>query len=108
MAFPSVPHYWLVFVLNLIGLEGLLDAILSLYRVNKVYMDTRNGVVFMFSVLSGVLQGCPLSGSVFVVAFDPVWHMFRIHLGNPFVAWVGACANDIGMALSQLRHLPIV
>ena len=70
-------------------------------------MNTKNGVVFMFIVLSGVLQGCPLSGSLFVVAIDPLLHMFKLQLESPSLAKVRACADDIGMALSQLRHLPI-
>ena len=60
----------------------------------------------MFVVLSGVLQGCPLSGSLLVIVIDPLLHMFKTQLENTGLATTRACADDIGVALRQLQSLP--
>ena len=56
-------------------------------------------------MLSGVLQGCPLSGSLFVIAIDPLLHQFHKHLCAPALATVRVCADDVGAAVRQLRTL---
>ena len=109
MAFPSVCNASAFFLLSFVGMpEGLVDAIRAVYKMNKAYMNTPSGIVFMFLILSGVLQGCPLSGSLFVIAIDPSLHMFKTMLKDSSVAWVRACADDIGTSLTQFRHLPVV
>ena len=62
----------------------------------------------MFIILPWVLQSCPFPGSLVVVAIDPLLHMLRICLENSPLAWVRACADDIGMAMSRLRRFPLV
>ena len=59
----------------------------------------------MFSVLSGVLQGCPLSGVLFNFAIDPLLYLFSTLIITPGFGKVLACADDIGASLVQLRHL---
>ena len=109
MAFPSVCHAWVFFFLDFFGMPvGSVDAIKALYKMNRAYMSSPNGIILMFVILFGVLQGCPLSGSLFVIAIDPLLHMFKTMLENSNLAWVRACADDIGISLSQLRHLSIV
>ena len=68
--------------------------------MNKADMSPPNGMIFMFVILSGVLQGCPLSGSLFVIAIDPLLHMFKTMLENSSLAWVRACADDICISLT--------
>ena len=70
----------------------MIDAILAMYRKGRAYLNTHNGIVFMFVALPGVLRGCPLSGSLFVIAIDPLLHMFEIRLENSSRAWVRAYA----------------
>ena len=109
MASNSVSNAWVVFLLGFIGFPaGIYDAILVLYRMKKAYMNTHKGIIFMSVVLSGVLQGCPLSGSLFVIAVDPLLHMFSICLENSSLARARACADDIGLAIHEFKHLPIV
>ena len=99
-AFPSVAHAWIFNVLLLINMpEGLYDLICALYKCNMAYMCTPAGNKFIFMILWGVLQGCPLSGSLFVMAIDPLLHMFRIMLEDSALGAVRACADDIGIAL---------
>ena len=51
---------------------------------------------WLFMVGCGVLQGCPLSASLFVVAIDPLLLMFEKHLHDPLLGTVRACGDDIG------------
>ena len=75
----------------------------TLYRHTKELMKSNDEFVSMFIIFSGLLQGCPLSGSLFVIAIDPLLHIIKIHLGGYSIAWARAFADDIGMALRQLR-----
>ena len=71
-------------------------------------MDTHNGIALVPLVLSGVQKGCLLSGSLFAIAIDPLLHMLRIQIQSSSLAWARACADDIGTAMIQSRHLPKV
>eukprot|EP00959_Pyramimonas_sp_CCMP1952_P323638 6773090-Pyramimonas_sp.AAC.1 len=51
-------------------------------------------------MISGVLQGCPLSGSLFAIAIDSfLWDVFR-SVQRPGHGQIRACADDIGAVLS--------
>ena len=63
---------------------------------------------WLFRVISGVLQGCPLSGSPFVIAIDPLLFMFERRISDPSYGMVAACADDIGAFLEELQHLSIL
>ena len=71
-------------------------------------MSTDDVTALMFMVLSGVLQGCPLSGSLFAIGIDASLHICRICQECFHLAWIRTCAVDVGMAMSKLRHLPLV
>ena len=43
-------------------------------------MNTHEGPAFIFIILSGVLQGCLLSGSLFAISIDPLLQMFKVKL----------------------------
>ena len=62
-AFPSVAHEWLFLVLKAIDiLKGLLNLISGMYDCNEVPGESDSGYTWPSIVLSGVPQGCPLSG----------------------------------------------
>ena len=62
-AFPSVFQAWLLLVLKAIQApEGFINTFTSMYSENHAYSRNQGGLVLMFKVFSGVLQGCPLSG----------------------------------------------
>ena len=65
----------------------------------------RGGLVLMFKVFSGVLQGCPLSGALFDVGIGPLLWCFSRTIVRPGLGKVFACADDIGAALTSLRAL---
>jgi hypothetical protein len=102
-AFPSVAHAWLFCVLDAVRLwPAFVRAIKNLYKGNEAFCITGGVLMHMFSILSGVLQGCPLSGSLFVLVVDRLLWMFRVQVSS---AVIRACADDIGAALRRLEDL---
>eukprot|EP00959_Pyramimonas_sp_CCMP1952_P062508 1307089-Pyramimonas_sp.AAC.1 len=64
----------------------------------------------MFYLQSGVMQGCPLSGSVWAIAMDKllrrlVGEVSPSSLGDCRGA-VGGCADDAGLVQPRLADLP--
>jgi hypothetical protein len=79
-----------------------------LYNSNEAYCDAGGGgAQWIFTILSGVLQGCPFSGSFFVIAMDPLLFQFRKFLCTPVLATVRACADDVGACIKSLRDLAV-
>ena len=58
--------------------------------------------------MSGVLQGCPASGMLFNSALDPFLFAFCSALGNGSKGIIRGCADDIGFALSGMKHLNLL
>ena len=73
----------------------------------EAYYNSANGLIKLFNILAGVLQGCPLSGSLFVICIDPLLEFFRSHIEKPGLGKVRACADDIGATLNQHKQLRI-
>ena len=70
-AFPSLAHAFLMIALKAAILNpSALAFVSALYENNEVYSCVGGVVSFLFFVLCGVLQGCPLSGSLFVIAIN--------------------------------------
>ena len=89
-AFPSVSHVWLRAILCKIGIpRGFVNAFNALYNGNEGYTSIGGFISWIFSVGCGVLQGCPLSGSLFVIAIDPLLYMFEKYIVS--VAWQHVC-----------------
>ena len=76
-----------------------------MYDKNQAYMNLPAGVEWLFTIISGVLQGCPLSGTLFVIGIDPLLYAFEQHIHTPGLGCVRACADDIGVSLNQLSDL---
>ena len=107
-AFPSVAHKWIRSVLKKIRIpQGMLNAFNVLYQDNEGVAKVGNLLKWLFSVKCGVLQGCPLSGTLFVIAIDPLLTLFEHYIYNPGLGAVYACADDIGAALKDIRGLII-
>ena len=80
-AFPSVGHAWILHMLHYIKHpHGLFCLAQKLYQLNNAYLGTSKGYEFMFVVVCGVLQGCPLSGSLFVISFGPLPVYLKKHI----------------------------
>eukprot|EP00973_Karenia_brevis_P048310 6706598-Karenia_brevis.AAC.1 len=90
-AFPSVLHQWLMLVFYSIGLpQGAINIGWSMYWMVMGFGSSHQGVsAFLFMIWSGVLQGCPLSGTFFVFAIDPFLQAFEaaiVHADRGVVA----------------------
>merc|ERR1712086_442653 len=84
---------------------GLQAAVLSVRRETWA-LSIRDGCVHReLPLASGVLQGCPLASSVFVVAFDAALRWLESILG-PLSTF--ACADDILLLLRSIGLLPQV
>ena len=106
-AFPSVAHSYLFAVLAAAGLpEGMLTAIRTLYMNCDVISGFGPTLIVYFTITAGVLQGCPLSSSLFVLAMNPFFVLASrgIESGD----FIGGCADDVASVtrhLSSLQHI---
>eukprot|EP00973_Karenia_brevis_P087918 12193854-Karenia_brevis.AAC.1 len=73
---------------------GLLQLIMSIYKAAKV--------------TSGVIQGCPLSGTLFVLATQPILGHLHEVIDACGKGVTRACADDIGCCYKSLWHLQCV
>ncbi|XP_050420253.1 uncharacterized protein LOC126833140 [Adelges cooleyi] len=72
-AFGAVPHGSLVEAVRASGAGDVLaDIIADIYRGAVSCVSSSDGVTGEIPVLSGIKQGCPLSGLLFIMAIDPV------------------------------------
>ena len=72
-----------------------------MYEGNEAYGMCGGVLVHMLSILSGVLHGCPLSGTLFVLGLDLLLWMLQV---QPDSSVIRACADDIGAALRRLEE----
>ena len=95
-AFPSVSHSWIWKVLSAWGdPEALIAAVRANYnRAATLCADPSRA--FMFWILAGVLQGDPLSGSLFVLAVHPFCSDLERTLEAAQKGIGRWCADDVG------------
>ncbi len=71
-AFPSRIHEWVWKVLTAMTiLRGFINVAMALYHGCSATASTGGSRAALFWVLSGVLQGCPLSGMLFALCMNP-------------------------------------
>ena len=59
-------------------------------------------------ILRGVRQGCPASGSLFAIVFDPFVRLYH-HLLDPHLCLIVSYADDLAMGLRDLfSHLALL
>jgi hypothetical protein len=81
-AFPSLIHEWLFIVLRAIGFpDGAYNIISALYsQVLALGRIAGSPSIVLFRILSGIIQGCPLAGTCFVLAMDPFLAKFKLEV----------------------------
>ena len=83
---------------------GFINVIQGLYFMVVIVGDDTTSCMFLHWVTTGVLQGCPLSGSLFAISADPIAHAFgRLDLRGSSCTCL--CADVMGTAL--LNFLPL-
>ena len=95
--FPSVLWSGVFCVLDKMGcLLWLISAIKALYRGSPVTLSLGSTVGPGFQVSSGIKQGCPMSGDIWCLIFDPFVRDFVFALRDTHAS-LSALANDIGI-----------
>ena len=71
-AFPSIAHQWIWIVVSHTGLPLVVQEIIrAMYTSVFAYGRSPGTTAKMFPILSGIIQGCPLAGSLFALLLDP-------------------------------------
>ena len=77
-ACPSVNHSWIFSVLENTGLPGFLCRFLrSIYRDSITHVEFAGADREQFLMARVVRQGCPASGFLFTMAFDPIFRWLQ-------------------------------
>jgi hypothetical protein len=78
-----------------------------MYQDNKSFVNINGRAVFIYDICIGVLQGCPLSGSLFVLGTDPLVIAFDLLVDSLKEGITRVCADDVGASSCELQHLRI-
>ncbi|CAK0884647.1 unnamed protein product [Prorocentrum cordatum] len=101
-AFPSIHHMFIWACLRALGIpEFVIAAIIALYKDCVMYIVFAGSRKHFILVERGVKQGCPLSGIIFSICFDPVVRRLKeIAYRIPVV--LNAFADDLSVTSSDL------
>ena len=70
-----------------------------MYSNVKAFVHSSDGLILLFHILSGVLQGCPLSGSLFTICIEPFIRRLYALIDAKSLGCTRVCADDIGIVL---------
>jgi len=99
-AFPSIFHCWLLTIIEFSGLPvGMINVIRAMYSSVKAFVHSSDGLILLFHILSGVLQGCPLSGSLFMICIEHFIRRLYALIDAKSLGCTRVCADDIGIVL---------
>ena len=83
-----------------------INGVRRLYFFNATY-SIGEAQRFIYFVFAGVLQGCPLSASIFLVVFNP--HIIRlVEALRGIGGTLRACADDVALVLRSLAGMEVV
>ena len=83
-AFGSMLHSWMLFALRrMVVPRWLLRFIRRLYKLGWATMLFRGRKWGMVSMESGIIQGCPVSGTLSALAVDPVLRWLSAQIVGP-------------------------
>eukprot|EP00973_Karenia_brevis_P077001 10692653-Karenia_brevis.AAC.1 len=85
--------------------KGLLAYLLELYRKCDLYFSLFGQDLFVCILRSGVIQGCPLSGTLFAVVIDIFLEFMSQDIFEKGRGEIAACADDIGGVLKSYHSL---
>ena len=95
---------WLWLVLTRLGVpDGELALFRALYAFGRVFGRSGGMLFFLFRSAGGVAQGCPLSGVLFVMAFDGPLRLLDRAVGPG--EWLSGCADDVATVVLEAARL---
>jgi len=104
-AFPSIAHAWLFLAMRYMGCPAkVLNFVKALYHDNKGFIHINRVIRDFCLFLSGVLQGCPLSETLFVISINPFLNAAENILNPPYEI-MRAFADDLAAVLQSLAQL---
>ena len=112
-AYPSANHSWIFSVIENTGLPAFLCHFLrSIYRDSITHVEFAGAERGQFLMARGVRQGCPASGFLFAMAFDPIFRWLKRQLSRRTPTTLDflqpaqcAYADDLAVASSSFREL---
>jgi len=108
-AFPSLAHKWIFLAIYFCGFPaGFIAIVEANYSLVFMFIALGGQLHMLLLVAAGVLQGCPLSGTLFAVCVDPFLRQIDMEIVAPKHAEVRACADDIGASLTSIGILKIL
>ena len=84
--------------------SGYLAYLRCIYSINIALLESSP----IFLILAGALQGCPLSGWIFAVSTTCFVQALDECVDKVGFGMSRVCADDIGLALKEVRHLKTV
>lgn len=107
-AFPSINRYWMYAVLQCLGMPlGAVRVVEAIYD-EMVLMTRLGGCQTIGDVTSGIPQGCPLSGALFVMSADPLGRRLHEQLVRGKAGMVRQGADDTAVLVRSVRLLSLV
>jgi hypothetical protein len=101
--FPSLAHAWTHQVAAAMALPMGVQVLLKmLYTGSTAVVHGALGVQWRYDLASGVLQGCPLSGLIYVWSMGPILSSLTRRSDDVHEGITRACADDIGASLKAV------
>lgn len=105
-AFPSVAHAWLRRVLSWMQLPPVFIRVFeALLTYVFALVDVGGSMRTAFAVGGGVVQGCPMSATLFLFTFEPFLYALYHLIDAAGVGLSRACAGDVACLLRRIQHL---
>ena len=114
-AFPSVNHTWILSVIEKTELPDFISRFLrSIYSDSITHVEFAGATWGHFFMARRVRQGCPASGFLFAIAFDPIFRWLQESIVPRNVDKLEflqpaqcAYADDLAVASSSFRELMV-
>ena len=108
-AFPSIARNYMFWVLEKMMIPShIIAAIKLLYENNTAVVKFGNSKEVTFEMQQGIRQGCPLSGTLWALVFDPVVRLLSCRIDYRHTK-LSAYADDMAFVLHSIKNgLPLL
>jgi hypothetical protein len=106
VAFPSISQTRVAQCMAAAGFpRGFADLTAGVYHLPSCLSTGQTNSSFLWWAFSGILQGCPLSGTLFAVGTHPLLCELKHEIEGKQLGVTRACADYIGAALRDISAL---